>query len=65
MQHCESFATLQNKASSYKSWMIDNPTANYNDFSSANPDANIVEYNKMRKIYKQPVESIANSLRVV
>jgi hypothetical protein len=63
-RHCESFATLQNKASTYKTWMTNNPGAKYSDFSRANPDANIVEYNKMRKIYTQPIEIIANSLRI-
>lgn len=60
----ESFDTVSAKAGAYKSWMTQNPRASYEEFREANPEANIVEYNKLRKIYMQPVTRIAEALRI-
>jgi hypothetical protein len=60
----EAFANVDLKAIKYKSWFAQHPRASYNEFIRENAESNIVEFNKMRKIYMLPVDSISRALRI-
>lgn len=46
----EDFATVEEKASQLTRWIDNHPTGPYIEFIQANPDSNIVEYNKLREL---------------